>query len=297
MNINRAKKVEIFLTEGTAQGLRYFDIKNRTCRMFVAPRASFKQAMDRPEVLKAGVYLLYSISEIDQDVPDEYLKPDSDLPQVYIGETDILLGRLTNHQREKDFWNELIFFVAQDEGLDKAKVRYLESKLIDRLTNDRLCRLENDTAPPAKILSESDAAVMDEFFDDILFLLSTAGYRLIFNKTESENAKGPALYITRDHLKAKGELTDEGFVVSKDSRARKRTAPSYGKSESKMRQALVNNGVLKEDGEVYVFMQDYPFNSPSLAAGVILGMNANGREHWKDAKGHTLKELQEQGLI
>jgi hypothetical protein len=47
----------------------------------------------------------------------------------------------------------------------------------------------------------------------------------------------------------------------------------------------------------YVVMQDYPFSSPSLAASIVLGMSANGRDQWKDTDGRTLKELQEQGLI
>ena len=37
---------------------------------------------------------------------------------------------------------------------------------------------------------------------------------------------------------------------------------------------------------------DYTFNSPSTAAGVMLGRSANGRVEWKDATGRTLKDLQ-----
>ena len=42
-----------------------------------------------------------------------------------------------------------------------------------------------------------------------------------------------------------------------------------------------------------VLTQDYTFASPSMAAGVLLGRTANGRTEWKDAKGRTLKKLQE----
>ena len=34
------------------------------------------------------------------------------------------------------------------------------------------------------------------------------------------------------------------------------------------------------------------FDSPSTAAGVLLGRSTNGRVDWKDAEGRTLKELQ-----
>ena len=45
---------------------------------------------------------------------------------------------------------------------------------------------------------------------------------------------------------------------------------------------------------MYRLAQDYTFNSPSTAAGVLLGRSANGRIEWKDAKGRSLKESQEQ---
>ena len=51
--------------------------------------------------------------------------------------------------------------------------------------------------------------------------------------------------------------------------------------------------MLQVEGEQYVFVQDYAFRSPSTAAAVTLGRNANGRTEWKDGQGRTLKTLQE----
>jgi hypothetical protein len=39
--------------------------------------------------------------------------------------------------------------------------------------------------------------------------------------------------------------------------------------------------------------QDYLFDSPSTAAGVLLGRSANGRIEWKNEQGQTLKSIQE----
>jgi hypothetical protein len=47
------------------------------------------------------------------------------------------------------------------------------------------------------------------------------------------------------------------------------------------------------NGESYIFTQDYVFGSPSTAAAVVQGRNANGRVDWKDHNGRTLKDLQE----
>jgi hypothetical protein len=44
------------------------------------------------------------------------------------------------------------------------------------------------------------------------------------------------------------------------------------------------------------FAQDYLFNSPSTAAGVVQGRSANGRIDWKDNSGRTLREFQEEKM-
>jgi hypothetical protein len=62
---------------------------------------------------------------------------------------------------------------------------------------------------------------------------------------------------------------------------------------SEARSGLIENGVLRLDGKHYVFTQDYPFASPSTAAGALLGRSANGRIEWKTKDGRTLKVIQE----
>jgi hypothetical protein len=56
---------------------------------------------------------------------------------------------------------------------------------------------------------------------------------------------------------------------------------------------LLDQGVFVDEDKHYRLTQDYTFNSPSTAAGVLLGRSANGRIEWKDAQGRTLKEIQE----
>jgi hypothetical protein len=56
---------------------------------------------------------------------------------------------------------------------------------------------------------------------------------------------------------------------------------------------LLDQGVIEKEGPIPVFSQDQVFQSPSTAAGVILGRTANGRIEWKASDGRTLKEIQE----
>jgi hypothetical protein len=58
------------------------------------------------------------------------------------------------------------------------------------------------------------------------------------------------------------------------------------------RETLLSQGILSPQSDQLIFTQDYAFDSPSSAAGVLLGRAANGRTEWKTAKGQTLKDLQ-----
>ena len=51
--------------------------------------------------------------------------------------------------------------------------------------------------------------------------------------------------------------------------------------------------VLKED--FYEFPDDYIFSSPSTAAAMVLGRNANGLTEWRLKDGRTLKEFESDG--
>lgn len=279
------KKIELLLLESTPFGLRYADIKNKTIRAFISPRASFKELLKRPELNNSGVYVLYNKSS------------DSGLPQAYIGEADVLSSRLPMHN-SKDFWSEIIVFVAKDETLDKAGVRYIESMLVSRAKQDKLADLENGNTPAIKNLSEANIAVMDEFIEDAIFLLSVLGYNLIRSKYAQENTDYPLLFIDATGQKAKGRETDEGFIVYEGSTARVKEVESVSKWErsiTTIKETLIKNGVLSlnEDSKQYVFTQDYVFSSPSASAGLILGRPSNGRVEWKDKSGKTLKEIQE----
>jgi hypothetical protein len=63
-----------------------------------------------------------------------------------------------------------------------------------------------------------------------------------------------------------------------------------------MRRVLVERGVLVPHANGLRFAEDYRFDSPSSAAGALVGGSSNGREAWKDESGTTLRELQERAV-
>ena len=70
--------------------------------------------------------------------------------------------------------------------------------------------------------------------------------------------------------------------------------PSVGDPVRRRRENLKEDGVLVPRGEALVFTQYHAFNSPSGAAGVVLGRSSNGWREWTDENGRTLDELERQ---
>ena len=105
-------------------------------------------------------------------------------------------------------------------------------------------------------------------------------------------------YLTGDpHSRVACEtLVKTGFVVLAGSRARKELVPSAGDWLRNSRKELLEQGILREDGNQLVFVEPYNFNTPSGAAIAILGRNASGWKTWKTKSGSTLDEVKRQPL-
>ena len=80
-----------------------------------------------------------------------------------------------------------------------------------------------------------------------------------------------------------------------DSRCNIEESKTAGAWVHNLRQKLIEEQVLLQDGNTYRFTTDYIFSSPSAAAVTILGRNANGWIEWKYEDGRTLDEVVRQG--
>jgi len=144
--------------------------------------------------------------------------------------------------------------------------------------------------PPS--LSQADAADAESFLADVLLCLPVVGVTL-FEAAKATSATGLDLRLKAKGIEGRGLDTPQGFVVRAGSRAVKAEVPSIPTNVTEMRHTLLAKGVLQADGGCYRLSQDYTFASPSLAAAVLLGRSANGRTAWKDARGRTLKDIQD----
>lgn len=278
---HRGFSVHIFLVDGDPAGIKVIEKSNWSGCGLVIPRTLFAEAKSRPELDRAGVYLLVGESERGP------------LPRAYVGEGDPVRPRLEQHGRAKDFWTHAVIFTSKDRNLNKADVQHLESRLVELASAAKRCVLDNGNVPAAPSLSEADTAEAEGFLDDVRLCLPTLGYPFFQQPAAGAQPKTKMLLLRARGIEATALDTAEGLLVQAGSHATKTETDSCHSYLRDVRAELVEQGVLRDLGGHYELVQDYAFASPSSAAGVLLGRNTNGREAWKTADGRTLKSIQE----
>ena len=284
--MNETATVRIFLAQGSPTSVRTAEISNWTGKAVAGPRSQLEEMLKREEATKPGVYFLAGVN------------PESGRDRVYIGEAEVIRNRIKGHL-DRDFWKTLVFFVSKDENLTKAHIKYLEGKLIETAQAVGRFELENAQASGSH-LPESDAADMDIFLSRMEQLLPILGQEFLkpVVKNEIKTSKADLLFCEIKGLKATGRQTDNGFVVLKGSAAVLKERPSTQKYQyaANLRAGLRSDGILEEKKDRLVFLADHEFSSPSAAAAVIHGGQANGLSAWKDSKGVSLKQKEEQDI-
>lgn len=283
MNQPRPTSIRIFLADGTPDGLRIVEKSNWTGRAVVASRSQAAGAFERSELAQPGIYVLTGAGE-------------DGAARLYVGEADILRDRLKQHVGGKDFWTRFVAFTSTNEGLNKAHVRYLESRLIGLARAANQWTLENGTVPTPPPLSEADKADAEWFLDEMLIIFPLLGidaFEEASRQAQSgQTAEEQLLYLQERGADATGREVGDGFIVAKGSRARIKEVPSIVQPLRDLRRQLLERGVLAQTADALIFTQDFRFGSPSTDAGVLVGGSANGRLAWKDRSGRTLKLLQ-----
>jgi len=275
------KTIKIFLIDGDPNGRMSCELSNWTGKAYKIPRIKIKDCTDRNDLANTGVYLLFGKDEEGKD-------------QVYIGEAESILKRINQHLTQKDFWHETIVFVSKDDNLNKAHIKYLENRLHDIAKSAKRYKIENSITPTQSSISESDKAEMEEFIENIKMLVNTLGHKVFDEKREYKPKQKQEIFLIKAARGAdgQGQPTSDGFVVFKDSKASSTTVNSISQSFLNLRQSLIDKGILKLNNDIYEFTEDYIFSSPSTAAVMIMGRNANGLNEWRLSNGKTLKEFE-----
>jgi hypothetical protein len=271
-----AENINLYLVNGDSDGLRIATIANWDGKAFAAPRTDLKELLIRKEMGWAGIYFLLGQNDQTGDLT------------VYIGVAKLVRNRLANHG-EKD-WTHIVVFVS--ESLHEGHVKHLEGCVLEEAKKLSRYKVTNDKGSGSP-LPEHECANMEVFLSRIRLLLPILGCDLLV--PIAQHKEGKNLICKIKGLVAYGQRSPQGFVVFKGSQGiteLRHSAKTRGGWIINLRKKLDDAKVLIADGDHLVFAKDYEFASPSAAAAVIRGGNANGLTEWKSEDGKTLRELE-----
>lgn len=301
MNHARPFTLQIHAPFGEPEGLRIIEKDNWTGRAVAFPRPRMSHARQVDELARTGVYILRA----------------SDPARLYIGESDNVLKRLGNHDRDKDWWAEAVGFTSTDDNLTKAHTLYMEASLAKLAADADRAALDNriDLDPAKFARSRADKATAETFLENILICLRALGIHefdpLRGGAAAGQTGDQPTLYHSSSRpragdsaiqIEASGTETLDGFVIHKGSHGTIDPVPSFlerpefASSVRKRAELLASDKVrLDEEHGTFEFIKDVLCSSPSLALSHILGRAADLSRDWKDEHGTSLKDLREAG--
>ena len=270
--------ITMILKNGNPTGIIQANVDEWIGVSYKIPRNKVKEAKELKSIDNSGVYILFGI---DEETGDN---------RAYIGETEDIYSRLLQHYKLKEFWTECIVFISQDNSLNKAHIKYIENKLYEKACKIRRYKIENDNRPTKSSLDDADKIRAIKFYEKIKMLTSMYGYRVFDEIVDKENKieEEKILYLTNNKIQyAKGIITDEGFVILKDSRLKEGISESISPS-------LLNFTERERSSNDIVngkFIRDHLCSSPSMAGVIILGRNCNGYDKWKNKNGKKLRDI------
>ena len=279
--------IKIFLAFGDPKRLRTAELSNWTGKAVAGPRSEFDNVLAREESSSSGVYFLSGYD------------PESGKPTIYIGEAESVKDRVRSHL-DKDYWNQIIFFISKDDNLTKAHIRYCEGRLIEIARNVDRAIVKNSQSSGSK-LPESDREDMEIFLEKLQQLLPALGVEVFvpaLSHSKQNNKENELLFCEIKGIKATAYLSPNGIVVLKGSQAvlEPRASSTKYPWSITMRTKLAEEGsLIKEDDHLF-FTKDVEFSSPSAAAAVIHGGQANGLTAWKNKENKSLKKIESEQI-
>lgn len=275
------KTIQMCIFDGNPNGRIMCELSNWNGRVYKISRNDLSEFANRPDCEYTGVYFLFGKDEDNKDT-------------VYVGEAEKMLVRLKQHLKDHNYWNDCVVVISKDNILNKAHVKYLENKFYTLAVDAKRSSIINNTVPTCSSISEFDESMLMEFIENARLLVNTLGYK-VFDKidtsvVEKENSDTIFHIAAARGADAKGLLVPDGFMVIKGSKIAKDTVPSMASNLVNLRNIMLEKNIINQE---FVFVTDYIFTSPSLAAAIVMGRNANGRTEWKNINNKSIKDIEE----
>ena len=273
------KTIQIFIFNGNPNGRIMCELSNWNGRVYKISRNELTEFSKRDDSDYTGIYFLFGKDLQNNDT-------------VYIGEAEKIYSRLKQHLGDDEYWNDCIAVISKDNLLNKAHVKYLEHCFYQLAQESSRVVVINASIPTRSSVSEYDRAMLEEFIDNTKLLVNTLGYKAFDSIEETvvkkNNSKVLFFIKAARGADAKGMVVSDGFAVLRESVAAFSTTQSASEYIVQLRHSLIEKGILNKE---FVFQKDYVFSSPSTAAAVVMGRNANGLTEWRTEEHQMLKNF------
>lgn len=273
-----ARRVETIYLSGNPDEIRTVRIFGTVMTGYIIPRKMLSDAKKIIGIDNPGIYYL-----IKTDTKES--------TEIYVGKTTQGIVRLADHDKNKDWWDKAILFLADAQDFDSTVISGLEKLAINRLID---CNRFLPYNIQKSNVSIKGGIIYDiqGYYDDIEFLMATLGYSFVAKQATSNNE---VLYLvnTRVSVSAKGVYLGERFELFEGSEINFVRKVNL-KSLEKRRHDMLKSGDIKLIDGKYILKKNIDFNSISAASDFVVGGSTNGWVVWKDESGQTADELYRQ---
>lgn len=156
-----AKTIHTVLYDDILDGSRIVTMDNCVCQLYDIKRDYDAIIKDgRENISKPALYVLLNRNE----------------KKAYIGETDDFSQRIASHMLKKEFWDEALAFMANDNSLTTTEVRYLESLSYEVAKAAGVYDLSENTQVPKRPYVQSiQEYKIKDFFNYVKLLTKFVG--------------------------------------------------------------------------------------------------------------------------
>ena len=172
-----AKTIHTILYDDVLDGSRIVTMDNCVCQLYDIKRDYEAIIKDAKENLsKPALYVLLNKRK----------------RKAYIGETDDFSQRIASHMLKKEFWDEALAFMANDNSLTTTEVRYLESLSYEIAKSAGTYDLsENTQVPKRPYVQTIQEYKIKDFFNYVKLLTKFVGCDLF----EKHSPQSPSVHI------------------------------------------------------------------------------------------------------
>ena len=156
-----AKTIHTILYDDVLDGSKIVTMDNCVCQLYDIKRDYDALIRDSKENLaKPALYVLLN----------------RNVHKAYIGETDDFSQRIASHMLKKEFWDEALAFMANDNSLTTTEVRYLESLSYEVAKAAGVYDLSENTQVPKRPYVQSiQEYKIKDFFNYVKLLTKFVG--------------------------------------------------------------------------------------------------------------------------